>query len=74
MLLLYKTHFDSKRYEKQISPDVRLDVARTYYLQARSYVADAFGTKIYGKYGVLRADVGQLCLQEADIKKLSYLG
>lgn len=44
-------HFDETNKKSQITLKTHFAVAKAYYLQARSYVEDPFGGKIYGKYG-----------------------
>lgn len=40
--------------KKQISLKTEFAVNKTFYVQARSYVTDPFGIKIYGKYGAVK--------------------
>lgn len=44
-------HFDGTNTKSQVSLKTHYAVAKAYYVQARSYVEDPFGIKIYGKYG-----------------------
>lgn len=46
--------FDDKNTKKQVEVPTYLPVVKTYYVQARSYVTDPFGVKIYGKYGAVK--------------------
>lgn len=46
--------FDEKNTKKQVEVPEYLPVVKTYYVQARSYVTDPFGVKIYGKYGAVK--------------------
>lgn len=46
--------FDEKNTKKQVDVPTYLPVVKTYYVQARSYVTDPFGVKIYGKYGAVK--------------------
>lgn len=41
--------------KKQVTLDADITVLRSYYVQARSYVQDPFGEKIYGKYGSVKS-------------------
>lgn len=43
--------FDDTNTKNQVTLDTRLTILKSYYVQARSFIQDPFGTKIYGKYG-----------------------
>lgn len=40
--------------KKQVSLQTHFAVNKNYYVQARSYVTDPFGEKMYGKYGAVK--------------------
>lgn len=40
--------------KKQVTLNAHITVLKSYYVQARSYVEDAFGVKIYGEYGSVK--------------------
>lgn len=47
-------HFDGTNTKSQVSLKTHFAVAKAYYVQAKSYVEDPFGVKIYGKYGAVK--------------------
>lgn len=47
--------FDSKNTKKVVQVPAYLPIVKTYYVQAKSYVTDPFGIKIYGKYGAVKS-------------------
>jgi len=47
-------HFDETSTKKQVSLKTDFAVAKAYYVQAKCYVEDPFGGKIYGKYGSVK--------------------
>lgn len=47
-------HFDEMNTKRQVSLKTDFKVAKAYYVQAKSYVEDPFGEKIYGKYGSIK--------------------
>lgn len=50
-------HFDEKNTKSQVSLKTHFAVAKSYYVQAKSYVEDPFGVKMYGKYGDVKGKV-----------------
>ncbi len=50
-------HFDETNTKGQISLKTHFAVAKSYYIQAKSYVEDPFGVKIYGKYGSVKGKI-----------------
>lgn len=46
--------FKNTNTKKQVTLDAQIAVLKSYYVQARSYVEDPFGVKIYGKYGSVK--------------------
>lgn len=46
--------FDEENTKKQVTFHTRISAGKSFYAQAKSYVTDPFGTKIYGKYGSVR--------------------
>lgn len=47
--------FDDKNTKKQVELPTYLPVVKTYYVQARSYVTDPFGVRMYGNYGAVKS-------------------
>lgn len=56
----YKTediHFDGGNTKSHVSLKTHFSAAKSYYMQAKSYVEDPFGVKIYGKYGNVKGKI-----------------
>lgn len=47
-------NFEGTNTKKQVSLKTHFAVNRNFYVQARSYVTDPFGAKMYGKYGTVK--------------------
>lgn len=47
--------FDDKNTKRQVEVSEYLPVVKTYYVQARSYVTDPFGVRMYGNYGAVKS-------------------
>lgn len=47
--------FDDKNTKKRVEVPAYLPVVKTYYVQARSYVTDPFGVRMYGNYGAVKS-------------------
>lgn len=48
---------DGTNTKGQVALKTHFEVAKAYYVQARSYVEDPFGVKIYGKYGSVKGKI-----------------